>query len=57
MSNDEKFIEELVASLRQTLAHAEQMTEELAQTDDLSDYPYIMRARRLLKRAEKRRKK
>lgn len=47
-----KHIRELRNALESTLAHAESMTCELNDTDDLSDYPYIQRARKVLKRTE-----
>ncbi len=42
----------LVGALRGVLAHAEDMTCELHQTDDLSEYPYIQRARAALAKAK-----
>ncbi len=38
----------LTAALEATLAHAETMLCELEKTDDLSEYPYIVRARAVL---------
>ena len=42
---------ELLDSLFATLAHAEDMTCELEQTDDLSEIAYIQTARRLIEQA------
>lgn len=50
-------VKDLAASLKAVLAHAENMTCELDDTDDLSGYPYIQRARRVLARAAKRPRK
>ena len=50
-------VEDLAASLKAVLVHAENMTCELDDTDDLSGYPYIQRARRVLARAAKRPRK
>ena len=48
------FNQEMLESLKAVLAHAEQMTMELEQTDDLTEFPYIQRARSIIKRAKKR---
>ena len=39
---------QLAEALRETLAHAEDMTCELENTDDLSGFPYIQHARAAL---------
>ena len=43
---------ELLESLKATLAHAEEMTCELEDTDVLTEFPYIQRARALIAKAE-----
>ena len=56
-NKQDRLIAQLVASLKSTTAHAIDMTCELNDTDDVSDYPYLARAQSLLRRMEKERKR
>ena len=53
----ERLIKQLTAALKATTAHAIDMTCELNDTDDVSDYPYLARAQSLLRKLEKRSKR